>query len=97
MKTLKLKQKNIITLKPENKKFVYDIEVNNAHHYILKNGIISHNSISFIPQTIQSSGSGIVYNASITIELSAAKLDDKENDSAAKLKQGTDNAVKTVL
>ena len=54
-----------------------------------------YQGVSFIPQTFQSSGSGIVYNASITIELSAAKLDDKENDNAAKLKQGTDNAVKT--
>lgn len=53
MKTLKLKKKNIIT----NKTTVYDIEVNNAHHYILKNGIISHNCVgAYVPTNIQSGG-----------------------------------------
>ena len=63
-------------------KNVIDLTVQDTHNYVSKNGIINHNS-------------GIVYNASITIELSAAKLDDKENDNAAKQKAGTDNAVKT--
>lgn len=55
----------------------------------------TYQSISFIPQNIQSSGSGIVYNASVTIELSAAKLEDKENDNAAKTKQGAESVTKT--
>ena len=39
-------------------------------------------------------GSGIVYNASITIELSAAKLEDKANDAAAKARAGSDAGTK---
>ena len=58
--------------------------------------VVNHvyQSMSFIPQNIQAMGSGIVYNASITIELSAAKLEDKENDSAAKSKAGSDAGTK---
>ncbi|WQJ54370.1 MAG: UvsX-like recombinase [Vetruanivirus porcinprimi] len=54
-----------------------------------------YDSMSFIPQTIQAMGSGAVYNASTTIELTAAKLEDKENDAAAKKKQGSELATKT--
>lgn len=58
--------------------------------------VVNHvyQSMSFIPQNIQAMGSGIVYNASITIELSAAKLEDKENDNAAKSRQGSDAGTK---
>lgn len=58
--------------------------------------VVNHvyQSMSFIPQNIQAMGSGIVYNASVTIELSAAKLEDKENDSAAKSRQGADAGTK---
>lgn len=58
--------------------------------------VVNHvyQSMSFIPQNIQAMGSGIVYNASITIELSAAKLEDKENDTAAKARQGSDAGTK---
>ena len=58
--------------------------------------VVNHvyQSMSFIPQNIQAMGSGIVYNASITIELSAAKLEDKENDTAAKSKAGSDAGTK---
>lgn len=58
--------------------------------------VVNHvyQSMSFIPQNIQAMGSGIVYNASITIELSAAKLEDKENDSVAKSKAGSDAGTK---
>lgn len=64
-------------------KNVIDLTVQDTHNYVSKNGIINHNS-------------GIVYNASITIELSGAKLDDKENDNAAKQRAGAaDNAVRT--
>lgn len=60
--------------------------------------VVNHvyQSMSFIPQNIQAMGSGIVYNASITIELSAAKLEDKENDTAAKSRQGSDAGTKMV-
>jgi RecA/RadA recombinase len=50
---------------------------------------------SYVPTNIQSGGSGIQYNSSLTIELSAAKLDDKDNDKAASQKQGADTTVKT--
>ena len=54
-----------------------------------------YDSMSFIPQSIQAQGQGAVYNASITLELTAAKLDDKETDSIAKKKVGADLATKT--
>ena len=49
---------------------------------------------SYVPTNIGSGGSGIKYNSSITIELSAAKLDDKDNEAAAAKKQGTDTTTK---
>ena len=53
-------------------KDVCDLCVNDNHTYISKNGIINHNS-------------GLGYSASVTLHLSAAKLDghDKDNDKAA--------------
>ena len=59
-KTIKIKSIKKIQ-KPNSK--VYDIEVNNSHYYILKNGIISHNS----------GGSGLKYAASSILFLSKAK------------------------
>lgn len=53
-----------------------------------------YSSMSFIPQNVQASGSGIVYNASVTVELSAAKLEMKENEAAAKQKAGADQTTK---
>lgn len=41
-----------------------------------------------------SAGTGLTYNSSITIELSAAKLDDKANEAAAASKQGADTTTK---
>ena len=35
---------------------VYDIEVSNSHHYILDNGVVSHNSQSFIPTQVAGGG-----------------------------------------
>lgn len=54
-----------------------------------------YDSMSFIPQTVQAMGSGVVYNASITLELTAAKLQDKASDEAAKKKQGAELSTKT--
>lgn len=48
----------------------------------------------FKPGKIVSGGSGIKYNSSVIIELSNAKLADKDNDSAASKKVGQDNVVK---
>jgi intein/homing endonuclease len=44
-------------VKKIKKDTVYDIEVENAHHYILDNGTISHNSIGgYFPSNVQSGG-----------------------------------------
>ena len=44
---------------------VYDIEVSKAHHYILGNGVISHNSMEYAP--------------SIIVALQKSKLKDEES------------------
>ena len=54
---------------------VVDLCVDKTHSYITENGIINHNS-------------GIAYNASVTLILSTAKLDDKESDKIAEKKTG---------
>lgn len=54
----------------------------------------TYSSMSFIPTTVLSNGSGITYNASVTIELTAAKLDDKANEDAAKKKIGSEAGTK---
>lgn len=54
---------------------VVDLCVENNHCYITENGIINHNS-------------GIAYNASVTLLLSTAKLDDKESDKIAEKRTG---------
>lgn len=43
---------------------------------------------SFIGGTVQASGSGVIYNASTIINLTAAKLEDKENDKNASKQVG---------
>ncbi len=75
------KLKIVKKIQSELSEDVIDLTVKDTHNYVSANGIINHNS-------------GIVYNASITIELSAAKLEDKENDSAAKSRQGSDAGTK---
>jgi len=50
---------------------VYDIEVEDAHHYIFEDGTISHNSYG--PTTVQSGGTGLLYSASTIVELSKSK------------------------
>ena len=51
---------------------VYDIEVSKAHHYILGNGVISHNSMEYAP--------------SIIVALQKSKLKDEENKGKEKKK-----------
>lgn len=52
------------------------------------------NPTSFIGGTVMSNGSGIQYAGSVTLNLSAAKLKDKENDRVAVKKLGSDNIKK---
>ncbi len=50
---------------------------------------------SYVPQSIGAGGSGLKYAASLTVQLSTSKLEDKDNDAAAAKRQGSDSAVKT--
>ena len=51
--TLKVISKKVI----KKTQKVYDIEVDEVHHYLLKNGTVSHNSIGgYFPSTVQSGG-----------------------------------------
>lgn len=68
MKELKIK--SITAIKPE---VVYDIEVGDIGHYILGNGIISHNSLDLYSRQIQQGGTGPAYNSSVIISMSKSK------------------------
>ena len=86
MKTLKLISKKEIIDNID----VYDIEVSDQHHYILDNGIISHNSIgSYIPGNVISGGGGGKYSPSIMFMLTKSKLVDKDSEEHVK-KHGID-------
>lgn len=50
---------------------------------------------SYVPAQVMAGGTGLTYNSSVTIELSAAKLDDKLNDKAASEKAGAEALTKT--
>lgn len=58
--------KQIIKIEHIGKHPVYDIEVSNQHHYVLSNGVLSHNS-------------GLRYAASIILSLTKAKDKEKED------------------
>ena len=53
---------------------VYDIEVEDAHHYIFEDGTLSHNS--YVPTKEMGGGSGLKYAASTIIYLSKKKEKD---------------------
>lgn len=57
---------------------VYDIEVEDAHHYILGDGTVSHNS--YVPMKKMGGGSGLEYAASTIIFLSKKKDKNKDNE-----------------
>ena len=74
--TIGIKIKKIEKIKKLNQKNikVYDIEVEDAHHYILEDGTISHNS--YVPTKEMGGGSGLKYAASTIIYLSKKKEKD---------------------
>jgi hypothetical protein len=72
MKFKRLKVSKVKML--DNKETTYDIQVDGTHHYILKNGLISHNSMDLFPQAIMGGGEGAMYSASTVIYMSIAKL-----------------------
>lgn len=60
--------------------------------------VISHVYASmnmFSPGSVVSGGSGINYNSSVTLEMTASKLADKENDNAAAKTANSEDVVKT--
>jgi len=71
--TIGVKIKQIEKIEKKNTK-VYDIEVEDAHHYILDDGTLSHNS--YVPTQEISGGSGLKYAASTIIHLSKKKEKD---------------------
>lgn len=71
---INLKIKNVY--KNDVKEPVYDISVKDSEHYILKNGIISHNTQSFISLTKAGGGTGPEYAASIILFLGKSQLID---------------------
>lgn len=61
----------------------YDVQIEDSHHYLLKSGIVSHNTQDMFPQTIMAGGEGLYYAASVILLLSDAKLktgEEGEND-----------------
>lgn len=50
---------------------VYDFTVDTDHHYILDNGIVSHNS--YVPTKTASGGGGAMYASSLVLDLSKKK------------------------
>jgi intein/homing endonuclease len=71
--TIGIKIKRIEKIEKKNTK-VYDIEVEDAHHYIFGDGTLSHNS--YVPMKEMSGGSGLKYAASTIIYLSKKKEKD---------------------
>jgi len=78
MKFKKIKIKSIKSLSSGEK--TYDLSIEDSHHYILKNGVVSHNSMDLFPQAIQSGGESLNYLASTIVFLSKSKLEDKDKD-----------------
>jgi hypothetical protein len=61
MKSIKISSKHSVGIHP-----VYDIQVKDAHHYILENGVVSHNS-------------GFLFASSIIVSMEAFKLKQDED------------------
>lgn len=62
--------------------------------FIVTNHVYDSMSM-YSPGKVHSSGTGIAYNASITLELSPSKLNDKASEDAANKKEGKDTLTKT--
>lgn len=58
----------------------YDVQIEDSHHYLLKSGIVSHNTQDMFPQTIMAGGEGLYYAASVILLLSDSKLKTGEED-----------------
>jgi len=76
--TIGKKITSITCVKSSHPFLVYDIEVEDAHHYILGDGTVSHNS--YVPMKKMSGGSGLEYAASTIVFLSKKKDKDKDGN-----------------
>jgi hypothetical protein len=75
MSILQIVKKTVHNNRPTK---VYDFTVENDHHYILSNGVISHNS--YVPTKEMGGGSGLKYAASTIIYLSKKKEKNPDGD-----------------
>lgn len=57
---------------------VYDFTVKDVHHYLLDNGVVTHNS--YVPTKAMSGGSGLIYVSDSIAMLSKSKDRDKEKN-----------------
>ena len=72
---MKFIKKKIVSVRElKEKETTYDMKVKDSHHYILKNGIVSHNTMDLFPQDVQGGGKGVDYSASSIVFLSKAQL-----------------------
>ena len=77
---MELQRVKIKSITNEVNEPTYDIQVKDSHHYILDNGVISHNSQDLFPKAIQSGGKGVDYSASTIVYLTKAKLKTGQED-----------------
>jgi len=75
-----IKRKVVSVKESEDKITTYDMKVKDSHHYILKNGVVSHNTQDLFPKDVQSGGEGLNYSASAIVYLSIAKFKSGEED-----------------
>ena len=57
---------------------VYDFTVKDVHHYMLDNGVVTHNS--YVPTKAMSGGSGLIYVSDSIAMLSKSKDRDKDKN-----------------
>ena len=73
MNKLKIVKKERLT----NSERVYDITVDEVHHYLLENGVVSHNTGGgYMPTKESSGGDGPIFAMSVVSFLSKAQLKD---------------------
>lgn len=75
-----LKGIKVKSVEQSTKQDVYDINVDDVHHYILKGGYITHNTMDIYPQEVMKGGRSLYYSASNITFLSKAKLKTGDED-----------------
>lgn len=75
-----LKGIKVKSVDKSNNQDVYDINVDDVHHYILKGGYITHNTMDLFPQEVMKGGRSLYYSASNITFLTKAKLKTGQED-----------------